>query len=137
LQVVHKGNGVTWINDSKATNVASAAVALDSVAQPTILLLGGRHKGEPYSQLAPHMQRVKHVLAYGEAAALISKDLEARAPVEQLHGDFETVVQRAAALARQGDAVLLAPACSSYDMFRNYEERGDSFMQLAQQVNHG
>ncbi len=137
LQVVHKADGVTWINDSKATNVASAAVALQSMTQPTILLLGGQHKGESYRGLLPYMQHVKAVLAYGTAAPLIVQDLDGHAPVEQVHGSFEDVMQHAAALAQDGDAVLLAPACASYDMFRNYEERGDAFTRLARQVKHG
>lgn len=137
LQIVHKSGGVTWINDSKATNVAAAAVALDSVAQPTVLLLGGRHKGESYGALRPHMQHVRTVLAYGEAAPLISKDLGRDVAVEHVAGSFENVVRRAAAIAQDGDAVLLAPACASYDMFRNYEERGDAFARLAAEVNHG
>ncbi|HET9440231.1 MAG TPA: UDP-N-acetylmuramoyl-L-alanine--D-glutamate ligase [Longimicrobiales bacterium] len=137
LQVVHRAGGVTWIDDSKATNVASASVALQSMTGPTILLLGGRHKGEPYSELLPYMFNIKGVLAYGEAAPLIMQGLEGRVPVEHVPGTLEKVVQRAAAIAQDGDVVLLAPACSSFDMFRNYEERGDTVAQLARQVNHG
>ncbi len=136
LQVVSTTGDITWINDSKATNVASAAVALQSMTQPTVLLLGGRHKGEPYTELLPYMQHVKRVLAYGEAADIIAHDLKGNATVEQLGGSFEAVVARARAVAEAGDAVLLSPACSSYDMFRNYEERGDAFTRLAQ-VQHG
>jgi UDP-N-acetylmuramoylalanine--D-glutamate ligase len=137
LQIVSTAGDITWINDSKATNVASAAVALQSVTQPTVLLLGGRHKGEPYTDLLPHMQHVKRVLAYGEAAANIAHDMQDTCPVEQVGGTFEDVMKRAAAVAQAGDAVLLSPACSSFDMFRNYEERGDAFTRLAQQVKHG
>ncbi len=132
LQVVSTSGGVTWINDSKATNIASAVVALQSMTQPTVLLLGGRHKGEPYTELLPHMRHVKRVLAYGEAADMIAHDLKDSADVERLSGSFESVVTRAAALAEPGDAVLLSPACSSFDMFGNYEERGDEFARLAQ-----
>jgi len=137
LQVVGNTGGVTWINDSKATNIASAIVALQSVTQPTVLLLGGRHKGEPYSELLPHMHNVKVVLAYGEAASLIMKDLEGKIEVEQVAGDFDAVMTRAAAVAAAGDAVLLSPACSSFDMFRNYEERGNAFARAAQVVKDG
>jgi UDP-N-acetylmuramoylalanine--D-glutamate ligase len=136
LQVVSMADGVTWINDSKATNVASAAVALQSMTQPTVLLLGGRHKGEPYTELLPYMQQVKRVLAYGEAADIIAHDLKDRVSVELLSGSFEAVVARAREIAQPGDAVLLSPACSSFDMFRNYEERGEAFAALAQ-VQHG
>ncbi|MGQ0562753.1 MAG: UDP-N-acetylmuramoyl-L-alanine--D-glutamate ligase [Gemmatimonadota bacterium] len=136
LQIVTERNGVLWINDSKATNVASAVVAVKSMTRPAILLLGGRHKGEPYTKLLPVMSNVKLVLAYGEAADLIARDLRLRVAVERVSGSFEQVVARAADFARAGDAVLLSPACSSYDMFRNYEERGDAFARLAQQEKH-
>jgi UDP-N-acetylmuramoylalanine--D-glutamate ligase len=137
LQVVGEVNGVQWINDSKATNVASATVALQSMTRPTVLLLGGRHKGEPYTALLPHMQSVKKVLAYGEAAPVIAGDLEGNVDVEYVQGTFDDVMTRAASLATSGDAVLLSPACSSFDMFRNYEERGDAFVRAVQKVPRG
>ena len=125
-------NGVEWINDSKSTNVASTLVALKGMRRPTVLLLGGRHKGEPYTALAAELQRtVKRVIAYGEAGPLISADLAAIVPVEQVDASFDDVLERARDAAQPGDAVLLSPACSSYDMFDNYEERGRVFKQLA------
>lgn len=137
LQVVGEHAGVLWINDSKATNVASTIVALKSVARPTVLLLGGRHKGEPYTALLPHMSNVKAVIAYGEAGDLVQRDLAAHVAVERATGSFDAVIARAVQLAQPGDAILLAPACSSYDMFRNYEERGAAFAQFAEQGQHG
>ncbi len=137
LEPVAHAQGVLWLNDSKATNVASTQVALAGMTRPTIVLLGGRHKGETYASLVPGLLRTaKHVLAYGEAAGLIVTDLEAplhgRVPVEHL-GDatFADVVARARQLAVSGDVVLLSPACSSYDMFSHYEERGSTFARLA------
>jgi UDP-N-acetylmuramoylalanine--D-glutamate ligase len=124
--------GVLWINDSKSTNVASTIVALEGMTRPTILLLGGRHKGEPYTALSEPLRRVgKTVLAYGESARIIEQDLGGRVALERVDGSFEEVVARARALASPGDAVLLSPACSSYDMFNNYEERGAEFKRLA------
>ena len=125
--------GVEWINDSKSTNVASTLVALAGMRRPTVLLLGGRHKGEPYTALADELRRtVKVVLAYGEAAPLIAADLHDVVRVEQLPGtSFDRVIVRARAVASSGDAVLLSPACSSYDMFDNYEQRGREFKRLA------
>jgi UDP-N-acetylmuramoylalanine--D-glutamate ligase len=132
LQPVAEVDGVVWIDDSKATNVASARVAIESMTRPTILLLGGRHKGEPYTALIDAVSaHCRMVLAYGEAAPLIERDLGGRAAVQCIAGGFDEVVARARALARRGDAVLLAPACSSYDMFRNYEERGRAFAAAA------
>jgi UDP-N-acetylmuramoylalanine--D-glutamate ligase len=138
LEPVADRQGVLWLNDSKATNVASTQVALAGMTRPTILLLGGRHKGEPYTSLVPELLRsTKAVLAYGEAGGLIATDLEAplhgRVAFEHL-GDapFTAVVARARSLALPGDVVLLSPACSSYDMFANYEDRGRTFARLAQ-----
>ena len=137
LEPVADRSGVLWINDSKATNVASTQVAVAGMTRPAIVLLGGRHKGEPYSALVPELLRTaKVVLAYGEAGSLIAGDLEAplhgRVAVEHL-GDatFADVVQRARELAVPGDVVLLSPACSSFDMFANYAERGQTFATLA------
>lgn len=132
LQVVGVYDGVEWIDDSKATNVSSTLVALRGMTRPAILLLGGRHKGEPYTALIEAFGRHgKVVLAYGEAAPLIVRDLAADVPVEQFGSDFAAVVTRARAVAVEGDVVLLSPACSSFDMFRNYEDRGETFARLA------
>jgi len=137
LQIVCEHGGVQWINDSKATNVASTVVALKSMRRPTVLLLGGRHKGEPYTTLLPHMGKVKTVIAFGEAAPIIQSDLKGNVTIERIDGSFDEAVSRAAAAASPGDAVLLSPACSSYDMFANYEERGDAFASLAERRKHG
>lgn len=132
LEPLGERDGVLWVNDSKATNIGAARVALEAMTRPTILLLGGRHKGEPYTALLDALQgRTKAVLAYGESAERIAHDLGAHVAVERLGSSFEQVIIRARALAAPGDAVLLAPACSSYDMFRNYEERGATFRRLA------
>jgi len=132
LELVGEWGGVQWVNDSKATNVSSTYVAIDGMTRPTILLLGGRHKGEPYTSLAdPIRTHVKRVIAYGEAGAQVEHDLRAVVPVDLLGDDFETVMTHARDLAQPGDVVLLSPACSSYDMFKNYEERGVCFRDLA------
>ena len=131
LELVGEFKGVQWINDSKATNVSSTAVAIDGMDRPTVLLLGGRHKGEAYTALAAAAKaKVKKVIAFGEAAALIAKDLRPSVEVVRLGSDFDEVIRVAKATARSGDAVLLSPACSSYDMFTNYEERGERFRAL-------
>jgi len=131
LEPVAEVNGVRWINDSKATNIASTVVAIEAMDRPFVLLLGGRHKGEPYTRLAPLLrERCRLVVAYGEAGPLVAQDLAGQVPLER-GGDFADVVARARRAARSGDAVLLSPACSSYDMFANYEERGATFRRLA------
>jgi UDP-N-acetylmuramoylalanine--D-glutamate ligase len=107
-------------------------VGIDGMERPTVLLLGGRHKGEPYAPLEEGIRRkVKKVIAYGEAAPLIERDLTGSVEIERLDDDFAAVIDAARASARAGDAILLSPACSSYDMFTNYEERGNSFRALA------
>lgn len=132
LEVVADAAGVQWINDSKATNVASTLVAVQGMTRPTVLLLGGRHKGEPYTGLASAMRpSVKRVIAYGEAGPIVAADLGNVVPVELVTGSFEDVVERARAAAAPGDAILMSPACSSYDMFNNYMERGERFRELA------
>jgi UDP-N-acetylmuramoylalanine--D-glutamate ligase len=132
LEVAGEPGGVLWINDSKATNVGSTLVAVQGMTRPTILLLGGRHKGEPYTALAEPLRRIgKKVLAYGESAPIIESDLGGLVPLERLGSSFPDVIARARALAAPGDVVLLSPACSSYDMFNNYEERGAEFKRLA------
>lgn len=138
LEPVAERGGVLWINDSKATNVASARVALRSMTRPVILLLGGRHKGEAYTGLLPELEsRVRLVIAYGESGPIVESELRGHVPVVRVDGTFEEVVARAAQAARPGDVVLLAPACASYDMFRDYEHRGETFTALARgEVGH-
>jgi UDP-N-acetylmuramoylalanine--D-glutamate ligase len=131
MEPIREVGGVLWVNDSKATNISSTEVALQAIDRPFVLLLGGRHKGESYRRLAPLLDRCRAVVAYGEAGPLVEGDLGDA--VELIRGTtFEQVVAAAAAVARPGDAVLLSPACSSYDMFRNYEERGATFRRLVE-----
>jgi UDP-N-acetylmuramoylalanine--D-glutamate ligase len=136
LEPVGEFGGVLWINDSKATNVSSTRVAIEGMTRPAIVLLGGRHKGEPYTGLVPALQRVaKRVIAYGESGPRVEQDLRDALPVERLGSDFAEVMARARAAAEPGDVVLLSPACSSYDMFDNYQERGAAFRRLAAEVS--
>jgi UDP-N-acetylmuramoylalanine--D-glutamate ligase len=132
VEPVREVEGVLWINDSKSTNITSTEVAIAALDRAFVLLLGGRHKGEPYTRLIKRLQdRCRAVVAYGEAGPLIVQDLGAKLKVVPA-GSFEEVIVTARKLARPGDAVLLSPACSSYDMFRNYEERGDQFRAAVQ-----
>jgi UDP-N-acetylmuramoylalanine--D-glutamate ligase len=127
VEPIREVDGVLWVNDSKSTNITSTEVAVAALDRPFVLLLGGRHKGEPYTRLAERLRdRCRAVVAYGEASPLIQRDLAGSLPVHPA-GDFADVLASARRLARPGDAVLLSPACSSYDMFTNYEERGARF----------
>jgi UDP-N-acetylmuramoylalanine--D-glutamate ligase len=128
LEPIREVQGVLWINDSKATNVSSTTVAVQALERPFVLLLGGRHKGEPYTALADAAgDRCRAVVAYGEARNLVLRDLQDRLVVVDAGTDFGRVLAQARSLAHSGDAVLLSPACSSYDMFKNYEDRGAQF----------
>ena len=127
VEPIREVDGVLWNNDSKSTNITSTEVAIAALDRPFVLLLGGRHKGEPYTRLAGPLEgRGRAVVAYGESGPIVVQDLGSRLTVVPA-GSFEEVIATARRLARPGDAVLLSPACSSYDMFKNYEERGERF----------
>lgn len=135
LEPVADGGGVLWVNDSKATNVAATKSALASLDRPVVILLGGKDKGEPFAPLVAALsESARAVLAYGAVGPRIASEMRdslGDTPLELMGSDFEAVVSRAASLAKRGDIVLLSPACSSYDMFENYEQRGRRFAELA------
>jgi UDP-N-acetylmuramoylalanine--D-glutamate ligase len=133
MEPVRDVGGIVWINDSKATNIASTEMAVRAMSRPFVLLLGGRHKGEPYTRLGPLLaERCRGVIAYGEAGPIIIQDLAGSGTTVVPEGSFESVMNRARGMARSGDAVLLSPACSSYDMFANYEARGRRFREIVE-----
>ena len=126
-------NGVLYINDSKGTNPDSTLMALAACTRPTVLILGGFSKGSDFSPLLPLIkQHVKHIVLLGETAEVIADTLTAGGFTDFEHAgrDFEKCVALAAAAARPGDAVLLSPACASWDMFKSFEQRGDIFREL-------
>jgi UDP-N-acetylmuramoylalanine--D-glutamate ligase len=134
LEPVREVDGVLWINDSKATNLSSTRVALHAMTRPYVLILGGHHKGEPYTALAPLLETLcRAVVAYGEAAPLVAADLEGTVPIH-VAVPFPDAVATARRLAQIGDAVLLSPACSSFDQFPNYEARGATFRTLVESL---
>ena len=132
LEEVARVDGVLYVNDSKATNVASAVVGIDSFPGGVHVILGGRSKGGGYGELVqPVAQRCRAAYLIGETAAALHAALEpASVPLHDC-GDLERAVAAATAAARPGDVVLLSPACPSYDQYRSYEERGDHFRALA------
>jgi UDP-N-acetylmuramoylalanine--D-glutamate ligase len=118
--------GVDWYDDSKGTNVGATIAALKGLARPTILILGGEGKGQDFSPLRePVSAHAKHVLLIGRDAPRIEKAL-AGLPTERCRS-LEEAVAKAASHAGRGDAVLLSPACASFDMFRDYKHRGEVF----------
>jgi UDP-N-acetylmuramoylalanine--D-glutamate ligase len=127
LEEVLTVRGVRFVNDSKATTVDATLKALASFDRPAVLILGGRGKGGDFSPLrAAVRKRARAVVLVGEAADKIEKALGGAAPVVRAP-DYRAVVRTAFGLAARGDIVLLAPACTSWDMFRNFEERGRTF----------
>ncbi len=127
LEPVATIEDVLWVNDSKATNVAATLVAVQAFERPIVLILGGRPKGEPFLPLIPWLQHSGGVVALGEAAPQVVGDLDGSVPAVHVEGNVESAVRAASTLARPGDVVLFSPACSSFDMFRNYKERGRAY----------
>jgi len=127
MSLVADIDGVKFIDDSKATNVGAVHSALAAIKQPVILIAGGRDKGGDYSVLVePVRRKVKHMLLIGEASDKMMRIFSAFTNVETL-GSLQKAVTRASTLAVPGDAVLLSPACASFDMFSSYAERGNIF----------
>jgi len=122
-------SGVNWYNDSKGTNVGATVAAINGLPGEKILIAGGMGKGADFSKLKPavHSGEVRAVIVFGQDAGLIKQQLLQVVSVEQTQ-DLTTAVQRAQQLSRKGDSVLFSPACASFDMFKNFEARGDAFV---------
>lgn len=130
LEFVREVQGVRYYNDSKATNVDSVWFALQAFTSPIVLLLGGRDKGNDYSQLRKLVQeRVKAVVAIGESADKVAAAFNGMAVIKKA-ASMEEAVSTARFVADAGDVVLLSPACASFDWFQNYEHRGRVFKEL-------
>lgn len=131
MVLVRTLGGVTYYDDSKATNVGATVAALEGLRGKggrVVLLAGGRDKGGSYAPLRDALQQTgRAVVLFGEAAPLLERALEGSGLPLVHAANLDAAVKAAAALAQPGDAVLLAPACSSFDMFRSYAERGDVF----------
>ncbi len=131
LEEVATVDGVLYVNDSKATNVASAVVGISSFAGGVHAILGGRGKGSDYGPLeAPVGGRCRAVYLIGEDAPAIAAALAPTGVALHESGDLERAVAHARAAARPGDVVLLSPACASYDQYASFEERGAHFRDL-------
>ena len=127
IEYVETIDGVKWFNDSKATSPHASAVAINSF-QNIVLIAGGRNKGLDLSELADQPKRMKAVVAIGDDAPEIEKAFDGVCRVVR-GGSMQEAVQLARTLAVSGDVVLLSPACTSYDWYNNYMERGEDFMQ--------
>jgi UDP-N-acetylmuramoylalanine--D-glutamate ligase len=128
--------GVKYYNDSKGTNVDSTLRALESFTEPIVLIAGGKGKGQDFRPLAAAARRgVAHTVLIGEDAAKIGAALrEASVPVT-FSPSLQDAVDRARALATPGSIVLLSPACASFDMFDNFEHRGEVFKKIVERLD--
>jgi UDP-N-acetylmuramoylalanine--D-glutamate ligase len=119
--------GVSWIDDSKGTNVGATVAAIEGMDGPLVLIAGGEGKGQDFAPLGPACQgKVKQAILIGRDARLLAGALEGRCAVT-FAASMEAAVGAAAAVAHAGDTVLLSPACASFDMFRDYAHRGEAF----------
>lgn len=134
LEFVREYQGVKFVNDSKATTIASLEYALQSFEEPLVLIVGGKDKGGDFKKVLPAIrQRVREVIVLGEAAGRIKDAWQGEVPLTEV-SDLKQAVYLAVELAQPGDVVLLSPACSSFDMFRDYEERGRVFKEVVNQL---
>jgi len=130
LEYVRTYNGVKYINDSKATNINAVWFALDSFNIPLVLILGGRDKGNNYLELESQLREKVHtIIAIGEARNAIKEQVGHVVPNFEEAEAMKDAVKKAKSVAKRGEAVLLSPACASFDMFDNYEHRGKVFKQ--------
>jgi UDP-N-acetylmuramoylalanine--D-glutamate ligase len=130
LEKVLKIQGVQYINDSKATNVNSVFYALDSMTTPTVWIVGGVDKGNDYDELMPLVrEKVKAIVCLGVDNSKISNAFNNVVDIMVETTSMAEAVQIAKRLAEKGDSVLLSPACASFDLFENYEDRGNQFKQ--------
>jgi len=136
LERVAEINGVLYVNDSKGTNPDSTIKALASYDRGIVLIAGGRNKGNSFAELAREIKaRVKGLVLVGEAKEEIRREMEKLGFANLVQVEtFDEVVPRAARLAEPGDVVLLSPACASWDMFQNYEERGEAFKKQVEEL---
>lgn len=126
MQVIDKIEGVTFINDSKATNVNSTIWALKNLNAPIILLAGGKDKGFDYTEVIPYLTNVKKINLFGQASEKIEQQLKNSKEIQKC-SSLEESMSLALENAQEGDFILLSPMCASFDMFTNYKERGKTF----------
>ena len=134
-QWIAEKNNISWYNDSKATNVGAAIAAINGIeAKSIILIAGGQGKGQDFSPLKEVVKnKVKHLILLGEDAALLNDELSACTEISIVN-DLRQAVNQANKIAVEGDAVLLSPACASFDMFTGFEQRGEQFVAAVLEV---
>ncbi len=128
LEYVDTIAGVRYINDSKATNVNSTWYALESMTQPTVLILGGKDKGNDYTEIEDFVkEKVKAIVCLGVDNDKLHKFFDDKVPAIADARSMQEAVEKCAQFATEGDTVLLSPCCASFDLFKSYEDRGEQF----------
>ncbi len=130
MEFVRRLNEREFYNDSKATNNKSTIVALSSFTSPVILLLGGLDRGQSFDELDDHMNYVKGVICYGETRDKIKDYCNSRGIEVTVVDDLDEAVKLAYNLSEEGDTILFSPACASWDQFSSFEERGEKFKEI-------
>ena len=134
MQLVRRLEGVDWYNDSKGTNVGSVIKSLSGLGDKVTFIAGGKDKGGDFTLLRPLLEKkVDHLILIGEAAQRMAAELSGVCEIRPASG-LEVAVQQAYEATKPGGAVLLSPACSSFDMFVNFEERGSEFERLVREL---
>jgi len=137
IELIDKLRGVAFYDDSKATNIDAAIKSITSFSRPVVLIAGGRHKGSDYLPLVNAAEgRIKGAVFIGESSALLARAFNGKIPWSEA-GSMDDAVSIAYKWAQEGDVVLLAPACSSFDMFRDYEQRGMAFQEAVRRIRDG
>lgn len=134
VEFVRRVRGVSYFNDSKGTNVGAVVKCLEGFSEPVVLIAGGKDKGVDFRPLRePLRRRGRTAILIGEAGDRMEREIAGAVPVRR-EASLDEAVQAAAACARSGDVVVLSPACSSFDMFRSFEERGDAFREAVRRL---
>ena len=131
MEFVREKNGVRFYNDSKATNVDATRKALESMTSSVILIAGGKDKGGSYKAITELSDKIKGLVLFGEAKEKIENELESYMPTH-MAATLSEAVEKAFAIAGPGETVLFSPMCSSFDMFKDYKERGEKFRRIVE-----
>lgn len=132
IEFVREYQGVKYYNDSKATNTDAVIIALKAFEKPVILLIGGHEKNLNLDEMATYQKKISHLICFGEAGQRFAKDM--KCPRTYIVEHMKDAIMKASELAKQGDIVLLSPSTSSYDEFSGYEERGNVFKQIVNEL---
>ena len=127
-------NGIEFYNDSKATNVTSTQIALNTFKKPTILLLGGLDRGHSFEDLTDYMKNVKLVCSFGQTKDRIKEYVDSLNIDCIVHETMKEAIEEAYKNAKPGDVILLSPACASWDQYKDYEERGRIFKEIVKEL---